>query len=166
LIPLLHTIPNSYNMKNHENPPDGLWKLTQAWHKMFSFLHYENWQMTIIFLSVHTSTKHSPSFLSRQETLLQLSVAEFMAFLLQENAEFFTTLKLFYHSWCFVGCKWTDLQESYWHNIIFLTGAPVSSCEYLPKSVRKHTLGLVGGKWSASRPGRFTLGEVHPVPIG
>jgi hypothetical protein len=27
-------------------------------------------------------------------------------------------------------------------------------------------LGLVGGEWSASRPGRFTAGKGHPVPIG
>jgi hypothetical protein len=32
-----------------------------------------------------------------------------------------------------------DLQESLWYSIIFLTSVPASSCEYLPKSVRKHT---------------------------
>ena len=52
--------------------------------------------MTIKFLSVHTSTKHSPSFLSQQEMFLQLSVAEFAEFLLQENAESFITLKLYF----------------------------------------------------------------------
>jgi hypothetical protein len=28
------------------------------------------------------------------------------------------------------------------------------------------TSALVGGEWSASRPGRFTLGEEVPLPIG
>jgi hypothetical protein len=48
-IPLLHNIPNCYNMKNHVNSPDGSWKLIKDWHKMFSFLGYENWQIIKFF---------------------------------------------------------------------------------------------------------------------
>jgi hypothetical protein len=32
-----------------------------------------------------------------------------------------------------------DLQEPLWFSIIFLTSVPVSSREYMPKYVRKHT---------------------------
>jgi hypothetical protein len=53
--------------------------------------------MTIKFLSVHTGPKHSPCFLSQQEIFLQLSGAEFLAFLLEENAESFIILKLLSH---------------------------------------------------------------------
>jgi hypothetical protein len=49
LIPLLHNIQNCCNMKNHVNFPDGLWKLPQDWHKMFSFFGYENWQIINFF---------------------------------------------------------------------------------------------------------------------
>jgi hypothetical protein len=95
LIPLLHNISNCYNMKNHVNSPDGLWKLSQVWHKMFSFLGCENWHMTIKLLSVHTKTKHSPWFLSRQGIVFQFSAVKFLSVLLPENSESFITLKLF-----------------------------------------------------------------------
>jgi hypothetical protein len=105
LISLLHNIQNCYNIKNHVNCPDGLWKLTQAWHKMFSFLHYENWFMRIKFLSVHTSTKHSPWCLSRQEIFFQDFEAEFLTFLLQKKCRIFHNLVTFiYHTRRFVGC--------------------------------------------------------------
>jgi hypothetical protein len=47
--------------------------------------------MTIKFLSVHRSMKHS-----QQETFLQLSAAQFLELLLQVNAETFVTLKFVY----------------------------------------------------------------------
>jgi hypothetical protein len=49
LIPLLHNVPNCYDMTNHVNFPDGLWKLIQAWQKMFSFLGDENWYIIKFF---------------------------------------------------------------------------------------------------------------------
>jgi hypothetical protein len=71
LIPLLHNIQTVIIWRTCEVLS---WIMkTQASHTMFSFLCYENWQMTIKFLSVHTSTKHSPCFLSHQEIFLQLS---------------------------------------------------------------------------------------------
>jgi hypothetical protein len=126
-------------MKNHVNSPNGLWKLTQAWHKMFSFLRYENWQITKS-LSVHTSTKHSPCFLSQQEIFLQLSVGEFLALLFKENAESFITLKIFFITHNFLSCKWLYKNRSDIATHFYLTSGPVSSCEYLLKSVRKHTI--------------------------
>jgi hypothetical protein len=95
LIHLLHHIQTDIIWRTmYSKLPRWIMKTKQAWHKMFSFLCYEKWQITK-FLSAHTSTKHSPCFLSQQEIFLQLSVAEFLAFLLQENAESFVTLKLF-----------------------------------------------------------------------
>jgi hypothetical protein len=59
---------------------------------MFSFLGYEIWQMTIKFLSVHTSMKHHNA--SQQEMFLQLSAVQFLALLLQEECRIFCKLKL------------------------------------------------------------------------
>jgi hypothetical protein len=61
---------------------------------MFSILGYENWQMTITFFCVHKH-KTLTFFLSEQEMFLQLSIAEFLEYLLQENAKSFTTLEPF-----------------------------------------------------------------------
>jgi hypothetical protein len=44
---------------------------------------------------VHTSTKHLPSYLSQQETFLQLAVAEFLEFLLPRECRIFQNLENF-----------------------------------------------------------------------
>jgi hypothetical protein len=44
-----------------KNSPDRLWKLTQAFHKLFSFFGHENWQMTTIkscFLCIQAQNTH------------------------------------------------------------------------------------------------------------
>jgi hypothetical protein len=41
------------------------------------------------FLPVQTNTKHSPSFLSQLEILLQLAAVQFVALLLKENVDSF-----------------------------------------------------------------------------
>jgi hypothetical protein len=66
--------------------------------------------MTIKILSVHTSTKHSQSFLSQQEMFLQLSAIQFLALLLQENTESFVTLKPVYHM---IYILWGSLELAY-----------------------------------------------------
>jgi hypothetical protein len=60
---------------------------------------------------MHTNTNHSPYSLSQQEIFLQLSAAQFLALLLQENAESFVTLDLLYHVGYFVGFTRIRLQE-------------------------------------------------------
>jgi hypothetical protein len=106
------------------------------------------WELTDddkTFVCAHNH-KHSPCFLSEQE-IFQLSVAEFLAFLLQENAESFITLNILLSHMMFCRLQWTDLQEFSWHSIIYLTSVPVSGANICPSlwgnilmTVYKHIL--------------------------
>jgi hypothetical protein len=98
LIPLVHNTPNCYNMKNHVNSPDGLWKLPQDWHKMFSFLGYENWQIIKFFCThmhktlnilSHTAGNVPSTLCSR---ILGIPVAR--------ECRIFHNLKTFFHTFC------------------------------------------------------------------
>jgi hypothetical protein len=69
--------------------------------------------------------------------LIQLSAAQFLEFLLQENSESFTTLKPFFITH---DAMWVANELIYKNpSDIASYFSQVSSREYLPKSVRKHT---------------------------
>jgi hypothetical protein len=102
LIPLLHNIPNCYNMKNHVNSPDGVWKLTQH---MFSFLGNENWHI-IKFFCTH---KH------KTLTILSLTAGNISSALcsrilgipVARECRIFHNLKTsFYHTFCGLQVNW------------------------------------------------------------
>jgi hypothetical protein len=122
---------------------DGLWKLTEACHKILCFFGHENWQMTTIKnFCVHRSTKHLPCFLTQLERniFLQLSAALFLALSGGREHRIFHNLEiLFCHTRHFVGSKQIHLEESWWYITLFLISVPVCNPEKLPKPVMKHT---------------------------
>ena len=71
----------------------------------FAENNYFQWPRTVQpqnmlkFSSVHTSTQHSPCFLSEQETVFQPSVVQLLAALLQGTAYCFVTLRVHYSRW-------------------------------------------------------------------
>jgi hypothetical protein len=137
LILLLHNISNCYNMKNHVNSSDGLWKLPLDWQKRFSFLGYENWQIIKLFCA----HKHKPL------TILSLTAANVSSTLcsrilgtpVARKCRIFHNLETFF----ITHALWVANELIYKNPSdiasYFKTSVPVYSLDYLSKSVRKHT---------------------------
>jgi hypothetical protein len=112
LIPLLHNIPNCYNMKNHVNSPDGLCKLTQVPNKNVQLLTLrELTDDNKTFVCVH---KH------KTLTIVSLTAGNISSALcstilgipVARECRIFHNLETFFYNTRFLGCKWIDLQES------------------------------------------------------
>jgi hypothetical protein len=101
----IHKINDTWIMKTNSIFQQNIW-----FHWTFI---YRDEDKNILFCA--NSTKHSPWFLSVKEILLQLSVAKLLALSLQEIVEFFVTFEIVPHTWCFVGCEQSRLQQSYWY---------------------------------------------------